>query len=72
MSLDATFDYGAAVRLVRTVHNDGSFPGKKRGDLLVRKGAIGHVRDIGSFLQDQVIYQVHFLELGYSVGCREQ
>ena len=72
MSLDATFDYGAAVRLVRTVHNDGSFPGKKRGDLLVRKGAIGHVRDIGSFLQDQVIYQVHFLELGFSVGCREQ
>ena len=38
----------------------------------MRKGAIGHVRDIGSFLQDQVIYQVHFLELGYSVGCREQ
>lgn len=68
----AEFDYGAEVRLTRTVHNDGSFPGKKRGDLLVRKGSIGFVRDVGVFLQDQLIYQVHFLDCGYTVGCREQ
>ncbi len=69
---DAQFDYGAPVRLVRAVRDDGSFPGKQRGDLLVRKGALGYVRDVGTILQDQVIYQVHFMELGYTVGCREQ
>ena len=69
---DAQFDYGAPVRLVRAVRDDGSFPGKQRGDLLVRKGSLGYVRDVGTILQDQVIYQVHFVELGYTVGCREQ
>lgn len=69
---DAQFDYGAPVRLVRAVRDDGSFPGKQRGDLLVRKGTLGYVRDVGTILQDQVIYQVHFVELGYTVGCREQ
>ena len=69
---DAQFDYGAPVRLVRAVRDDGSFPGKQRGDLLVRKGTLGYVRDVGTILQDQVIYQVHFMELGYTVGCREQ
>ena len=28
--------------------------------------------DIGTFLQDQVIYSVHFLEDGRIVGCREE
>lgn len=55
------FDYEDAVRVTRTIRDDGSFPGKSRGDVLIRKGAIGYVRDIGTFLQDQVIYQVHFL-----------
>ena len=68
----AEYDYGDAVRLTRTVHNDGSFPGKQRGDLLVRKGSVGFVRDVGVFLQDQLIYQVHFLDCGYTVGCRSQ
>ena len=68
----AEYDYGDAVRLTRTVHNDGSFPGKQRGDLLLRKGSVGYVRDVGVFLQDQIIYQVYFIELGYTVGCREQ
>ena len=67
---DAQFDYGAPVRLVRAVRDD--VPGKQRGDLLVRKGTLGYVRDVGTILQDQVIYQVHFVELGYTVGCREQ
>lgn len=47
------FDYEDAVRVTRTIRDDGSFPGKSRGDVLIRKGAIGYVRDIGTFLQDQ-------------------
>jgi len=65
-------DYGEAVRLTRNVRNDGTYPGAERGELLVRRGSIGHVVDVGSFLLDQVIYSVHFLEAGRIVGCREE
>ncbi|WP_370978151.1 nitrogen fixation protein NifZ [Agaribacterium sp. ZY112] len=67
-----TFDFGDRVRVVRNVRNDGSYPGKRRGELLLKQGAIGSVRDIGSFLQDQIIYRVHFINEGKTIGCREQ
>jgi CHAD domain-containing protein len=35
-------------------------------------GSIGFVRDWGVFLQDQIIYQIHFPESDRMVGCREQ
>lgn len=66
------FETGAAVRVVRNVRNDGTFPGKEIGDLLVRRGAIGYVKDVGTFLQDQLIYSVHFFEDNCMVGCREE
>ncbi|PKO84801.1 MAG: nitrogen fixation protein NifZ [Betaproteobacteria bacterium HGW-Betaproteobacteria-11] len=66
------WDYGDAVRVTRNVRNDGTFPGVKTGDLLVRRGRIGHVRNVGTFLQDQIIYSVHFLDEGRLVGCREE
>ena len=65
------WNYGDAVRLKRNVRNDGTFPGVPTGRLLVRRGRIGHVRDVGTFLQDQIIYSVHFLDEGRLVGCRE-
>jgi nitrogen fixation protein NifZ len=66
------YDYGTDVRLVRNVRNDGTYPGKDTGELLVRRGQIGSVCDVGTFLQDQLIYRVHFLTAGCTVGCREQ
>jgi len=66
------WDYGDAVRVTRNVRNDGTFPGIKTGELLVRRGRIGHVRNIGTFLQEQIIYSVHFLDEGRLVGCREE
>ena len=66
------YDYGEAVRVIRNVRNDGTYPGMETGDLLVRRGSVGHVRDVGTFLQDQVIYTVHFLESGKVVGCRAE
>lgn len=66
------WDEGDAVRVIRNVRNDGTFPGANTGDLLVRRGRIGHVRTIGTFLQDQIIYSVHFLDEGRVVGCREE
>lgn len=66
------FDFGTEVRVVRNVRNDGTFPGQATGSLLVRRGSTGVVRDVGTFLQDQIIYSVHFLDADRLVGCREE
>jgi len=66
------WEYGDAVRVTRNVRNDGTFPGLATGDLLVRRGAVGHVVNVGTFLVDQLIYSVHFLDAGRVVGCREE
>ena len=58
--------------MIRNVRNDGTYPGEATGNLLVRRGSVGYVRDVGTFLQDQVIYTVDFLEAGRVVGCRAE
>lgn len=67
-----SYDFGDTVRVVRNVRNDGTFPGSEMGDLLIRRGSLGHVRNIGTFLQDQIIYSVHFIDEDILVGCREE
>jgi len=66
------YDYGDEVRVIRNVRNDGTYPGEVTGTLLVRRGSTGFVRDVGTFLQDQIIYSVHFLDSDRLVGCREE
>jgi nitrogen fixation protein NifZ len=66
------YDYGDQVRVVRNVRNDGTYPGLDVGAPLVRRGSVGYVVNVGTFLQDQVIYSVHFLEEQRLVGCREE
>jgi nitrogen fixation protein NifZ len=66
------FHPGDAVRVVRNIRNDGTYPGEEVGALLVRRGSVGYVKDIGTFLQDQVICSVHFLDSNRLVGCREE
>jgi nitrogen fixation protein NifZ len=60
------------VRLIRNVRDDGTFPGADMGALLVRRGSVGVVRDVGTFLQDQIIYSVQFYAENRLVGCREE
>ena len=69
--MDAKFDYGEKVRVIKNIRNDGTFMGKNRGALLIRRGCEGFIKGVGKFLQDQVIYQVHFIDQGCTVGCRE-
>lgn len=69
--MDAKFDYGEKVRVIKNIRNDGTFMGTNRGALLIRRGSEGYIKGVGKFLQDQVIYQVHFLDQGCTVGCRE-
>lgn len=66
------FEFGDEVRVTRNVRNDGTYPGQPTGALLLRRGSTGFVRDVGTFLQDQIIYSVHFIETGQVVGCREE
>jgi nitrogen fixation protein NifZ len=70
--LEPRFARDQAVRVIRNIRNDGTYPGEATGALLVRRGSVGYVRHIDVFLQDQLIYAVHFLEAGNRiVGCRE-
>jgi len=66
------FEYGERVRVVRTVRDDGTYPGTAPGDVLVREGSVGHVRNVGTYLQDHIIYAVHFFDVDRVVGCREE
>lgn len=64
------FEYGQKVRSSKTVRNDGTFPGKDIGDILVKKGDEGYVTSIGTFLQQFYIYGVDFVTHGYRVGMK--
>ncbi len=70
--MEQRFDFGVAVRLTRNVRNDGTFPGLEVGNLLIKRGSVGYVMNVGTFLQDQIIYTVNFLDQGRVVGCRDE
>ena len=67
---EGRFDFGEDVRVTRNIRNDGTYPGMEVGELLIRRGSVGNVVEVGTFLQDQVIFTVHFLQQGRMVGCR--
>jgi len=66
------FEIGEKVRLRKQIKNDGTFPGRDIGEILAKKGDIGYVASIGTFLQRSYIYAVHFLDKGIVVGCRKK
>ncbi len=67
-----TYNYGDFVRSRRTIRNDGTFPGKDIGDVLVKKGDEGYVVNIGTFLQQFYIYGVEFVSTGHRVGMKRK
>ena len=64
------FEMGERVISRSVVRNDGTYNGRDIGEVLVRKGEIGFVRSIGTFLQQFYIYAVEFTESGHQVGMR--
>ena len=66
------FRYGDKVLAKYTVRNDGTYAGKEIGDVLVRKGDLGVVMSIGTFLQQFYIYGVEFFETGNRVGMKRR
>ena len=61
---------GDKVRALKLVKNDGTYPRREIGDILVRKGEVGYVRDVGAFLQQFYIYAVEWIDSGTLVGMR--
>lgn len=72
LNLPPCFEIGQKVRTRKLIRNDGTFPGKEIGETLAKKGEVGYVINIGTFLQNSYIYAVHFLHSGYVVGCRRK
>jgi nitrogen fixation protein NifZ len=64
------FKPGTKVVSTKYVKNDGTYAGREIGEILARKGDVGYVRDIGTFLQRYYIYAVEFIETGIVVGMR--
>ena len=64
------FAYGEKVCSTKMIKNDGTFMGSDIGELLVRKGEVGYVTSIGTFLQQFYIYGIDFVERGYIVGMK--
>jgi len=72
LDLPPVFEIGQKVRLRKLIKNDGTFPGQEIGGVLAKKGDIGYIASIGTFLQSSYIYAVHFLETGFIVGCQKK
>ncbi|MDZ8082344.1 MAG: nitrogen fixation protein NifZ [Nostoc sp. SerVER01] len=72
LDLPPAFEIGEKVRLRKLIKNDGTFPGREVGQVLAKKGDIGYIASIGTYLQSSYIYAVHFLETGIVVGCKKK
>ncbi|SKA24568.1 nitrogen fixation protein NifZ [Consotaella salsifontis] len=64
------FRPGEKVRSTKNVKNDGTMAGREIGEIVVRKGDVGYVRDVGTFLQQFYVYAVEFAEHHSVVGMR--
>ncbi|OAN44781.1 nitrogen fixation protein NifZ [Paramagnetospirillum marisnigri] len=65
-----TFERGDQVVSLRDVRNDGTYPGAKMGEVLIRKGEVGYVHNVGTYLNRFYIYAVEFVDAERLVGMR--
>ncbi|HBL61298.1 MAG TPA: nitrogen fixation protein NifZ [Cyanobacteria bacterium UBA8803] len=72
LDLPPAFEMEEKVRLRKLIRNDGTFPGREVGEVLAKKGDIGYVIGIGTYLQSYYIYAVHFINSGFIIGCRKK
>ncbi|EQD63400.1 NifZ [mine drainage metagenome] len=66
------YQWGQPVTAITDLLNDGTFPGKEPGDLLVKTGCCGEIVQVGSHEETNTpVYLVEFAE-GLVVGCLEE
>ena len=72
VELDAPprFAFGERVVSRFVVRNDGTYPGRDIGAVLVNRGDVGFVASVGTFLQQFYIYAVDFVATGCRVGMK--
>jgi nitrogen fixation protein NifZ len=63
-------EIGHKVRCLRDVRNDGTYPGRPVGEVLIPAGEVGYVKSIGTYLQLYYIYGIDFFERRAVVGMR--
>lgn len=64
------FERGDKVTALRDVRNDGTYPGSRIGEFLIRKGEVGYVSQVGTYLNRFYVYAVDFVECERLVGMR--
>ncbi len=66
------YQWGQPVLAASDLYNDGSFPEKDEGALLVKGGSRGEIVQVGSHEESRTpVYLVEFQE-GFVVGCLEE
>ncbi|MEM1395271.1 MAG: nitrogen fixation protein NifZ [Cyanobacteria bacterium P01_H01_bin.150] len=71
LDLPPIYDLGDKVRIISEIKNDGTYPGKKLGEVLIDIGEVGYVISIGTYLQRAYIYAIRFMERDIVIGCRK-
>jgi len=71
LDLPPIYDIGDKVRITSLIKNDGTYPGKKLGEVLIDVGEVGYVISIGTYLQKAYVYAIRFMEKDIVVGCRK-
>jgi nitrogen fixation protein NifZ len=66
------FSFGEKVKAKRVIRNDGTYAGKDIGEILAKKGEMGYIVSIGTFLQQFYIYGVEFPDSGNRVGMKRK
>ena len=71
LDLPPIYDLGDKVKIISEIKNDGTYPGKKLGEVLIDIGEVGYVISIGTYLQRAYIYAIRFMEKDIVIGCRK-
>jgi nitrogen fixation protein NifZ len=64
------YERGDRVVALRDVRNDGTHPGARIGEFLIREGEVGYVSRIGTYLNRFYVYAVDFVGCERLVGMR--
>lgn len=64
------FQVGDRVRAKCLIRNDGTYAGRRTGDVLIAAGEPGYIQSIGDYLQRYRIYDVDFFNCGMIIGMR--
>lgn len=67
----ASLELGEKVSAARPLRNDGTYPHKDIGEILVREGDVGYVLEIVKFC-GEVYYTVEFVDRAVVVGTRRR